>query len=204
MNKLFPLCLAGLLASASGIVAAQTPDDPWVLRFGAHVVDPKSNNGHLAGMQAKVGDSVRPTISIEYLLDQHWGVEALGAVPFKHRVKLDGAHSATVRQLPPVLGVNYHFLPQATWSPFVGLGINYTHFYDAKAAGGIRGDKLSLGDSWGAAAHAGIDVRLSSRWLVTADVRWIDIDSKVKLNGARIGKANVDPWVYGLSFGYRF
>jgi outer membrane protein len=35
------------------------------------------------------------------------------------------------------------------------------------------------------------------------DVRWIDIDTKVKLNGANLGTrntVNIDPSVYGIAY----
>jgi outer membrane protein len=203
MKAALPLLAVAVLAAAS-ISVARAGDDHWIVRAGVHVVDPRSDNGRLAGLRARVDSSTRLTGSIEYLVTPNWGVEALAALPFEHEVKLDGARAARTKQLPPVIGVNYHFLPDAQVSPFVGAGVNYTHFFDTKGKGPLQGARVKADDSWGAAAHAGVDVRLSSRWLLTADVRWIDIDSDIHVNGARVGTARIDPWVYGLSFGYRF
>ncbi|EIL91126.1 OmpW family outer membrane protein [Rhodanobacter sp. 115] len=203
MKAALPLLVAAAFATAS-VSVARADDSHWVVRIGAHVVDPASDNGHLAGMKTGVGDSTRPTGSIEYLVTPNWGVEALAALPFKHEVKLDGVKAARTRQLPPVIGVNYHFLPDAAVSPFVGAGLNYTYFFDTKGKGLLQGAHVKADDSWGAAAHAGIDITLSSHWLLTADVRWIDIRSDIHVNGAKVGTAKIDPWVYGLSFGYRF
>ena len=205
MKTALPLLLALPLALAP-LAAAHADDSSnnWVVRFGAHVVNPKSGNGHLAGMKASIDSDTRPTASIEYLLTPNWGVEALVALPFHHEVKLDGQRAATTKQLPPVIGVNYHFLPDAEVSPFVGLGLNYTHFFDTKGRGILQGAHVTAKDSWGAAAHAGVDVKLSQNWLLTADVRWIDIRSHIHVDGAGVGTAKIDPWVYGLSFGYRF
>jgi outer membrane protein len=50
----------------------------------------------------------------------------------------------------------------------------------------------------------GFDVALSQKWLITADVRWMDIDSSVRVNGASVGTVHVDPWAFGVSAGYRF
>lgn len=198
---LLPLLLAAGLAA---LPAAHAADDAWVLRFGAHVVDPKSDNGRLAGLKTSIDSDIKPSISLEYLITPNWGVDVLGALPFKHEVKLAGQKAATTKQLPPTLGVNYHFLPDAKVSPFVGVGLNYTRFFDSKGRGLLDGARVKIDDSWGAAAHAGLDVQLAPKWIFTADVRWIDIESDVRVNGARVGKAKVDPWVYGLSFGYRF
>lgn len=198
-----------LLATATLALAAITPaqageNGDWVLRFGAHVVNPTSDNGHLAGMKASIDSDTKPTVSLEYMATPSWGVEVLAALPFKHEVKLDGQKAASTKQLPPVIGVNYHFLPDAKVSPFLGVGVNYTRFFDAHGEGLLQGAKVKIDSSWGAAAHAGVDVQLAPRWRLTADLRWIDIRSDVHVNGANVGRAKVDPLVYGLSFGYRF
>ncbi len=203
MKAVLPLLIATTLAIGA-VSVAHADDNDWVVRFGAHVVNPQSDNGRLAGMQASIDSSVRPTGSIEYLATPNWGFEALVALPFEHEVKLDGQHAARTKELPPVLGVNYHFMPNSTVSPFVGAGINYTDFFDTKGDGLLQGAHVKIDNSWGAAAHAGVNITLSSRWLLTADVRWIDIKGKVHVDGADVGTAKVDPWVYGLSFGYRF
>lgn len=202
MKLLLPLvAVAGLVAITAPVHAT---DNAWVLRFGAHVVDPKSDNGKLAGMKADVGSDLKPTASLEYMFTPNWGADLLVAVPFKHTVRLDGQQVATTKQLPPTLGVNYHFMPDRAVSPFVGVGVNYTRFFNTDSKGALAGTKVRIDSSWGAAAHAGVDFRLMPNWIVTADVRWIDISSDVKVNGAKVGRAKISPWVYGLSFGYQF
>lgn len=196
---LFALTLA---AAAAGPVHAA--DDAWVLRVGAHRVSPESGNGHLAGARASIGSDTRPTVSLEYLWTPSWGVELLAAVPFRHDIRLDGQPAASTRQLPPTLGLNYHFLPQAQVSPFLGGGVNYTRFFDTRGDGALAAARVKIDSSWGVAAHAGVDVHLSEKWLLTADMRWMHIAGDVHVDGTNVGRARVDPFVYGLSFGYRF
>lgn len=197
----FKTLTAALLLAAP--FAAQAADTPWTLHFGAHVVDPKSDTGQLAGMPARVSKSTRPTFSVEYRFAPGWTAELLAALPFQHEVRLDGTRAVSVKQLPPVLGVNYHFMEGAKVSPFVGAGVNYTWFFDKKGRNALQGTRVQMENSWGAAGHAGVDVRLDERWTFTVDARYIDIDTKVKVNGARVGTAHIDPWVYGVSVGYR-
>ena len=206
MKPLLPLSLAFALVAAPLAHAADNDlaDGHWVVRFGAHVVDPKANNGHLAGMKTTISSSARPTASIEYMISPALGVDALTAIPFRHDVRLDGQKAATTKQLPPTFGLNYHFLADQPVSPFVGAGFNYTRFFSTRGAGLLQGANVKIDNSWGAAAHAGVDVHLSPAWMITADVRWIQISGNVHVNGANVGKASVDPWVYGVSAGYRF
>ncbi|MFC4818933.1 OmpW/AlkL family protein [Dokdonella ginsengisoli] len=194
-------CLAGIATTTQ---AAEAGD--WIVKFGAHQVSPKSNNGRLAGgaLKADVGNDARPTVSLEYFLTPNWGLEVLAALPFEHEVRLNGARAAEVKHLPPTVSVQYHFAPGAKVSPFVGVGLNYTRFFSIKEKGPLAGTNLDLSDSWGAAVHAGVDVAINERWSFMADLRWISIETDAKVNGAKVGTVKIDPWVYGVALGYRF
>ena len=193
---LFSTALASMLA---GPLAAQSQGD-WTVGFGLGFVNPKSDNGTLLGAAATVDDSVRPTITGEYFFRDNWGIEILAATPFEHDVNVGGGYAATVKQLPPTLTVNYHIPTQSAFTPFVGLGLNYTTFFDEETPLGT----ISLDDSWGVAAHAGVDYKVSDNGSLRMDVRWIDINSDVTLNGGYIGEAEIDPLVWGISYIHRF
>lgn len=194
------------LALAAGAATAHAQDPDWIVKLGVHAVDPKSDNGTLAGgaLKSDVGSDVKPTITAEYLLAPEWGVEVLASLPWKHDVKLNGVKAATTKQLPPTVSVQYHFNAGSKVSPFVGLGLNYTIFFSEHTTGPLAGTKLSLDNSLGVAAHGGIDFRIDERWLVTLDARWINIGTEAKVNGAKVGTVHIDPFVYGIAVGYRF
>ena len=197
--------LVALMLALPPIVFAHAADEPWILKLGVDNVDPKSNNGSLAGntLAAQVGSSTRPTLTAEYLVTPNVGIELIAAWPFKHEVSLNGTEAATTEELPPTLSVQYHFFPRAQISPFIGIGLNYTRFFDVQERGPLAGTNLDLRDSWGIATHLGVDCRLNSRWLVGADVRWIDISTVATVNGTRVGTVSVDPWVFGAYVGFR-
>ncbi|WP_300615154.1 OmpW family outer membrane protein [Dokdonella sp.] len=203
MKPILPLALA-LAAVLPTAHAAQAGD--WEVKLGVHAVDPKSDNGTLAGgaLKTDVGSSVRPTISLEYRITPNLGVEVLGALPFQHDVRLDGAKAASVKQLPPTVSLQWHFLPDGRIDPFVGLGLNYTRFFSIDEKGPLAGTRLDLDDSWGVAAHAGVAFALADRWSLTTDARWIRIRTDAKVDGAKVGTVDIDPLVYGLAVGYRF
>ncbi|NCT68119.1 MAG: OmpW family protein [Rhodanobacteraceae bacterium] len=203
MKNVLPLAIA-LIAAAP--VAHATEAGNWEVKFGLHAVDPKSDNGTLAGgaLKTAVDSSVRPSVSLEYRVTPNLGVEVLGALPFQHEVKLNGAKAATVKQLPPTVSLQWHFLPDGKIDPFVGLGVNYTRFFSIDETGPLAGTRLDLSDSWGVAAHAGVAFALQDRWSLTLDARWIRIRSDAKVNGANVGTVAIDPLVYGVAVGYRF
>lgn len=202
---LYPL-LALVLALPAAPAAAQSRG-AWTLGVGAHRVDPKSDNGALAAgtLPVSVGASLRPTLTAEYFLRDGLGLEVIAALPFRHDIAIDGlGEVGSTRHLPPTVSLQYHFNSGGPVSPFVGAGVNYTAFFDEDARGALDGARLDLGDSWGAALHAGVDFALGGRGAIRADLRWIDIDTRVRLDGARLGTVNIDPLVYGLAYVHRF
>jgi outer membrane protein len=185
---------------------AQSRGD-WTLALGAHQVAPKSGNGALAGgnLPVDVDKNTRPTLAVEYFVADHLGLEVLAALPFEHDIRIGGLGKVgSTKHLPPTVTLQYHFNSQGTVSPFVGAGLNYTTFFSEHTRGALAGSKLELDDSWGVAAHAGLDFRLGQRGALRMDVRWIDIDSTVHLDGARLGTVNIDPWVYGAAYVLKF
>lgn len=200
------LCLAAaaVLAVVSPVAAQQAGD--LTVGLGIANVNPKSDNGDLAGgaYPISIGDNTRPQITVEYFIRDNIGVELLGALPFKHSIKSNGTEVGTVKHLPPVVSLQYHFDATPQLKPFVGVGVNFTGFYDAESKGGLAGNDLRVKNSWGLAAHVGTDYWINDRSAVRADLRWIDIDADVELNGANIGEVEVDPVVAGISYVMKF
>jgi outer membrane protein len=204
VSKLFaPLAGALALALAAPAQAQQAGD--WTFSVGAAMVAPKSGNGHLAGgaLAADVGDDWRPSITAEYWFTDNWGLEVLAATPFEHNIRLNGALAGSTRHLPPTVTVQYHFNGEKL-RPFVGLGLNYTVFFDEETRGPLAGTDLDLDGSFGLAAHAGLDFVIGENRWIRVDARWIDIDTDVKVNGADVGTVNIDPLVYGVSYVWSF
>ena len=191
---------AGTLA-ASPALAHEAGD--ILLKVGVTHVEPKSNNGTLANGTVKldIDGSTRPSFTLTYMATRNIGIELLGAYPFKHTINAKGLGDiGSTQQLPPTLSLQWHFLPDAAFQPYVGVGLNYTTFFDTNSKLG----NLSLDDSWGVAAQVGVDYMLNDRWFLNADLRYIDIRSTVHLNGDDIGKAKINPWVATIGVGYRF
>lgn len=196
------LITLAIAAACASPAMAQSKGD-WTLGLGVHQVNPKSDNGKLANgtLPVSVGSSTRPTITGEYFVADNLGIEVLAAWPFEHDINIKGLGKVgTTKQLPPVVSVQYHFNSKGKVSPFVGLGVNYTKFFSTDSKGALAGSDLKLDDSWGLAAHAGLDIPLGNNSAVRVDVRWADIDTKVKLDGAKLGTANIDPLVYGVAW----
>jgi outer membrane protein len=206
MKKHLLASTLGLVFAATSATAAASGAGSWDLKFGLANVNPKSDNGALAGgtLRAKVDSDTKPIIGFGYWLTDNIQLDVLGAIPFKHDVTLNGADAASLRHLPPTISLQYHLAPNGAFCPFIGVGVNYTMIYDEKTRGPLGGTRLTLDNSFGFAAQVGAEFKVADQWALAADVRWIDIDTKAKVNGASVGTVNVDPIVVSAYLVYSF
>jgi outer membrane protein len=215
---------------------AQAEAGDWVVRLRAVNVAPnedsklgKTVNNLLGGpvmspgAELAVSDKVIPELDISYYFTKNIAAELILAVGTRHNVSIHGDSAGTVNNqalgsvnlLPPTLTAQWHFNPDQTFDPYIGAGINYTIMLDRNlkgSAGAIAGNKIKIeSDSWGPALQAGFDINLKDGWLINADVKYVWLDTDVKLNGAVTGGAwrkidslDIDPWVIGIGIGKKF
>ena len=193
------LILTTAMGTVAAPLAAQSQGD-WTFGVGLGWVEPTSNNGTVGGSALTIDEDIRPTFTVEYFFRDNIGIELLAATPFEHTISLGGAAIATTKHLPPTLSVNYHFPTKTSFKPFVGIGVNYTTFFEETTALGT----LELDDSWGVALHAGTDYQISDNGSLRFDVRWIDINTEATLNGAPLADVEIDPLVVGIAYVHRF
>lgn len=180
--------------------------DDWFVRAGAAHVDPKSDNGSLAGgaLAASIDSNTQLGLILGRQLTDNWALELLAASPFKHTVSLNGVEAVDFKHLPPTLSLQYRFAPAAAVSPFIGAGLNYTRTWDESSLGPVAGADVQLGNSWGLAGQVGLAVKLGESMELVLEARYIDIAVDVSVNGVDVGTADVDPMVYALTLGWRF
>jgi|TARA_R110000868_G_scaffold126144_3_gene333055 outer membrane protein len=206
----YPMLMVPTLVSAN-----ETGD--VIVRGGFSLVDPDSGkspvflNGSDSGLTVTVDDNPQLSGTIAYFFDANWAVEFIVATPFTHDIALEGQKVAKASHLPPIVSALYYFDTASSFQPYVGIGINYTYFYDEKfnAAGEASGfSNLSLGTSVGGAVQAGVDYYLNEAWLVNVSLRYADISTDLTFDVANGAKGSstidVDPMVYSLMVGYKF
>jgi outer membrane protein len=214
--------ITGLGLSAAAVPAMAYEAGDWLVRGRIINVNPNDDSGNLYIGGASTGsegvevdsDTV-PELDITYMLTRNWGLELILGYS-EHTVKAHKTWSALgdvidTKVLPPTLTLQYHFLPDSTVRPYVGVGVNYTYFFDEEVSGSvldIPGADVKLDSSWGLAAQAGVDVALNQDWFVNFDVKYIDIDTEAHFSGTPVGRAkitaDIDPFVWGIGIGRRF
>jgi outer membrane protein len=223
------------LAAAFAPMLAQAEAGDWVVRARAANINPnedsdlgKTVNRNVApvmsnGAELKVDSNTILEFDISYYFTKNIAAELILATGSKHEVSVSGEPGAVVPNqllgsvdvLPPTLTVQWHFNPDQMIDPYVGAGINYSAFLDKKLdvrQGPLTGSDIKVeNDSWGYALQAGVDINLKDGWLINADVKYISLDTDVKLRNPLAGNAwtkiddlEINPWVFGLGIGKKF
>lgn len=200
---------AATLALVSGLCAgtAQAYEaGAWLGRIGLYGAFPESDNLNVApGININADNAYSVGFNATYMVNPNIGIELLAGLPFRTEMNLTGEGKVgKAKFLPPTLSVQYHLMPEGTVHPYVGLGVNYTYFFDEKATGALSGNSLKLDGSWGIAGQLGIDVDVAPNWFVNADLRYISVKTDVTLGGVDMGTADINPWVVGLTVGTKF
>lgn len=200
------------LAAASAPAFAYEAGD-IIVRAGAVNVSPDATvtGAALAPFSLDVEDNTQLGLTATYMISPKIGVELLAATPFKHDIIANAAGGAKIgdtEHLPPTVSLQFYPLDHATVQPYVGVGVNYTFFFqdDLNALGqtATGADELDLTNSLGLALSAGVDVKISDKLLVNAAVWKIDINTDVKLDGAKVGEVEIDPLGVMVGIGYKF
>jgi outer membrane protein len=201
MNRKIALCAAALLSATAVNTAVAFDQGDWLIRFGLSDIDPKSDNSPIVSVDSAWG----ATFNFTYMMTDNWAVELLAAWPYEHDISLvGGPEVASTEHLPPTVSLQYHFMADSAFQPYVGLGVNYTMFFSEDTYGELEGTDLSLDDSWGLAYELGADFMLGETWFLNANFRYIDIETDASLDGAFVDTVEIDPWVYGAHLGFRF
>lgn len=234
------------IALAAPMAQAHKAGD-FIIRAGAVTVNPhesssnvKIDRGALAGNsiggKATLNSDTQLGLNFAYMITDHIGVELLGATPFTHDVHIKGTSLGAaglggeangklgkVSHLPPTLSVVYYPAdPAQAFQPYVGVGVNYTWFFDESLSNSARKgtaaySNFRVRNTWGWAAQIGADYMITDNILLNAQVRYINIDTQatVDVNGLQAAgiapinsRAKVDldvnPWVYMVGIGYKF
>ncbi|WP_245454311.1 OmpW/AlkL family protein [Aquabacter cavernae] len=211
-----------MLGSAFGAMAADlspvykapaapvvSEPSPWMIRVRALGVLP-AGGGHVngvAGSSLSYSDSVVPELDISYFFTKNIAAELiLGVTP--HNIygagTLGGLNVGKVWLLPPTLTLQYHFTDFGAFKPYVGVGVNYTVFFNTKT---YDTQSLDVKNTFGWAVQAGFDYMIDKHWGVNVDIKklFLEPDFTVGVGNAVLtGTADLNPWIVGGGVTYRF
>lgn len=213
--SIFKKCMAGAVVLASLAVPAAAQEfkpkeaGDFLLRVrGIAVLPDEDSTVSVIGGDVDASNEYVPEIDISYFFTENIALELIAATTehdmAANNTTLGNVDLGEVSLLPPTLTAQYHFMPKSRFSPYLGVGINYTLFYDEEAAGGTV-TAIEYDNSVGLALQAGMDYAISGNWSANLDVKkvWINTDVSIN-NGAIAADVDLDPWIIGVGIGYRF
>jgi outer membrane protein len=194
---------------------AQDTQGNWLVRARAVRIDPADHSGAIGALAVPsdaitVNEKTIPEIDITYFFTPNIAAELVLTVPQKQTVTVEqsalGGPVAigTFKHLPPTLMLQYHFLPEGTFRPYVGAGVNYTRISSVRLAVPTVGRLGLEHDSFGLAVGGGLDIAIAKNVFLNFDVKKVQIRTDVSLAGTKLSTVKVDPWLFGVGVGYRF
>ncbi|MDO9502927.1 OmpW family protein [Falsiroseomonas sp.] len=180
-----------------------------VLGVGLIGVLPSNGGNTTIGGEPHVSATATPQLDLTYFMTPNFAVNVIAATS-RHDVSVRGLAGGNIDlgrvwALPPTVTLQYHPLPASRFSPYLGVGLNYTVFYGEGGGRSAGITSVDVENAWGVAVNAGVDYEISPNLLANFDVKRLWLRPDVSVNqGAVRAEANLDPWIIGTSIRYRF
>ena len=194
-KTLLSTLILATLGMASAIASAQ--ENPWMVRARAVSVEwANKDTAGAAGVWAK--DKTIPEVDISYFFTKNIAAELVLTYPQRVDIYSGTSNIGHLNALPPSLLLQYHFTNFGQVKPYLGAGINVTHFgrNDSLAGNTISVDKYSIGY----AAQVGVDYMIDKNWGLNLDVKYLQIGTNV----SDIGELRLNPVTAGAGVTYKF
>ena len=194
----------------------------WQVRVrGVGVVPDESAKIGIIGGDANISNTLIPELDFTYFFTKNISAELILGTT-KHDVStvgsdisaIGGPTSAdidlgSVYLLPPTLTLQYHFLTDQVFRPYVGAGVNYTLFYNEKQGSVVKDVKYD--NAFGYAFQVGFDLMIDDTFFVNADVKKLFLKTDVTVDGSNLApglsipaSVDINPWLIGLGVGMKF
>jgi len=195
-----------LLFLGSMLFALTINAQTWQVRLRGVSVQPieKSDVSAIGG-DVNISNSFIPELDFTYFFNKNVAAELILGTT-KHKVvdeksALGDVDLGSVWLLPPTLTLQYHFYPTKSLKPYVGAGLNYTIFYNAKPG---QFNDISYDNKVGFALQGGVDYFLSDKYFLNLDVKKVFLKTDVEVNGSIPAEVNIDPLLIGFGIGMKF
>ncbi|MEJ6007787.1 OmpW family outer membrane protein [Paucibacter sp. AS339] len=223
-HNLFCLATMACVAlSAAGSAQAQSIGSVTV-RLGATTIKPAVSSGDLSapslvGTKVDITDASQITGGIFYTLTENIAIDVPIGIPFKHDVMGAGAIEGTgkladVKALPITVTAQYRFgAPSSMFRPFVGAGLTYAVFSNAKATSALSGltggspskpTTMSMKNAYGPTVQLGLDVKFSDRWSLNGSVTKVLLKTTGTLSTGQTIETELNPLALSFGIGYTF
>ncbi len=203
MRNTIKIAALSVALAAAFPVTAQEAQGNWLVR--ARAVDLLFDNGQsktVKTLDIKAENRWIPEVDISYFFTKNIAAELVLTWPQNINIKSGSSKIGQIQALPPSLLIQYHFTDLGAFKPYVGAGVNYTHFY--KTHNILDGAANVDNDSWGLVGQIGMDYQVNKNWSINVDAKYVQMATDVHLGASNIGKLDLNPVTLGVGVGYRF
>lgn len=213
MTRKMCLVFTLMLLVLPAIAQAQ---EGWIFRARIIDIAPDASSSQIldTGTTVDVDSAWTLEVDLTYMFSENVGLELIAATA-NHDLTttggaLGGADAGSVWVLPPTLTLQY-FFGTGDIRPYIGAGINYTVFYGYDLSADLANlgiTDVTFSNSFGFDGDIGVDFYFGDKWLINADIKYIQIstDARLKVGSETLDTiaVDVDPWVFGIGAGIRF
>ena len=167
------------------------------------------------GSQLAVDSAASLELDATYMLGHNWGLELM-ATAANHDLsgysgQYDGLDIGSVWIAEGTISLRYMVPLFGSWRPYVGAGVAGAYFFESDTtseAAALGIDSVESDFGYGFVGQVGLLYRFSDSWILTLDLKWIDlpIDVDLESSGPPIDtvEMDLDPVIIGLGAAYRF
>lgn len=167
-----PLALLFLLGLAPDRAIGQEMDadaSRWMVR--SHVSGVLID-GTSPALQLDVGNALAVGTDITFFATPKIGVNLLAAfISPEVEAGTPETSIGSVDALPPALTLQYHFMDEGPIRPYLGAGASLVTFFNY--TGTLETADVDIDPGFGPVAQGGLNLYVSDRFAVMADVRWV-------------------------------
>ena len=148
-----------------------------------------------------------PDLDVTYFLSDHFAVAAqVGVVSTKTSIRgsfIGDLPIGSTWSLSMTGAVQFHFLPDNAFNPYVGAGAGYTHPIAYEPAKPLI-TEMKADPQLGPMLQAGFDYHLGGAWFANMEIKKIFLPPQVSRIGAGTATVRLDLLIVGAGIGYRF
>ncbi|AJH13929.1 OmpW/AlkL family protein [Myroides profundi] len=234
MKKLLLSILGAALFVSGSTFAQETTSAPekqnykWQMRLrGVGVIPHNRADIDKIGGQIDVNNNFIPELDFTYFFTENLAAELILGTS-RHTVgtlgsdltAINGPSTAnvdlgSVYLLPPTLMFQYHHKFGEVFKPYVGVGVNYTIFYNEKS--GVAQD-IKYDNKFGWGYQFGFDIDLTEKFFINVDFKKLFLKTDVTVDATNLlpegtpagitlpipAKVKLDPMLIGFGVGMRF
>ena len=189
--------------------------DPFQIRLRVEGVIPTSGDNlvYTGGTPYHNGLTVQsqviPELDLSYYFTRNIAVEAICCFSY-HTINAVNALASLgdvghTWLFPPTITLQYHFTDFGAFQPYLGVGVNYTHYFDTGAGSLAADGPLKINDSWGVAGQVGFDYMITRNLGLNVDLKYIEMTPHAAYVSSTLNsRVNINPIVVGAGITYRF